>query len=227
MNENIGLTNKMNQQLADRLRSAQVEFDFYSNGFPITGVEKKSANHLFGNGKWKKTVKEAFGEDVFRKYADKYGEKPIDFQLTALRTGYSNYFLPNERIKISAGNSNKEAKVLEVHDKEYIIIMEPFIEGTQWNSGKIINVSRATGAKSALDRYTLMQSDSKPTIAPIEKNTTPKNVENKSNNFGLTQPQPAVTPKKNYTKTILCLLGIIAAIIIAASVYKQLKNRKQ
>lgn len=228
MNENIGLTNKLNKQIDERLKSAQVDYDFYSTGFPITGVEKASANHLFGNGKWKKAVKDALGDDVFNQYADKYGNRPVDFQLTALRTKFSSYFLPNEKIMIKANGINTVGKVLAIQDKQYIVLMAPYEKGATYNSGLVINDSRLTGAKNAIDRFTQAITDSKP--SNFIDTTTPKNVENHANNFGLKDPVKPITNNKqlvtkpDHSKKVISIILIIAGIVILASVYKNYKK---
>lgn len=198
----------------NKVNSAQVELDFYSTPFPYKSVEPKSANHLFGNGKWKKTCLDAFGRDVFDKYADRYEGRTIDFQLVSLVTDQANYFQPNEKIKVT-GDYNFEGKVLVVENKRNVIIMAPFTEN---GHGKIINVTRKEGAQKAFDRFSQMLSDLKPTVPG-----TPKAEEKPIISNAVDQPIPTpITPTKtNYNKLIITAILATAAIFILIKIIKK------
>ena len=234
-NESVGLktnnqTNKIIQEAKDRLRSTQVDYDFYSTSFNYSAVEPESANHFFGNGKWKQSCKDILGAEVFDKHADKYGNKPVDFQMAAFVTEQARYFSQEEKITISDNNGiyTSSGKVLTT-DKNRVIVMLPF---TGTSTGKITNVSRTLGAKKALDRYSQVIRDIEPTIekdiheiAPEQKEEV-KQVEQaveivKTNN-------KAVVENNDKTNTTLKVIAlIIGIIIILAFINYQIKIKKQ
>lgn len=165
-NESVGLktnnqTNKLVQEAKDRLRSAQVDYDFYSTPFDFSSVDSHSANHFFGNSKWKQSCKDAFGLETFDKHSDKYGNKPVDFKIASFVTNQVNYFRPEEKISITDKNGTytSSGKVLTT-DPKHVTVMLPFL-GT--SSGKITNVSRMMGAQKAVEKYSQIIKDIEPT----------------------------------------------------------------
>jgi len=205
------MTDKELKEINDRIKSIKVEHDFYTTGFPVNSTEPKSANHLFGNGKWKKECINAFGEDYFSNNCEKYGNKPIDFKLLGINTGYSSYFAPGEKIRVAG----EVIRVMGI-DGNTIIVMVPF---NQKNIGLIHNQSRIDGAKKAMDRNLLMIQDEKQTSNFEQPQPEPKSPQPEPEN-GLQKTKQ--TPKINQ-KTILIASVFIILLLIGIKVITKKK----
>jgi len=241
-------TQKNIQDLERRVAGIQVDFDFYSTGFPYTAVEGKSANHLYGNGKWKKTIIDALGEDVFKQYCDKYtngnSNKAIDFKIACFKTKHAPYFKNNETISVKDNNNvySGTFKVVE-STEDGVCVLLPY-KGT--STGSIINVSRKNGAEGSLKRHLQMLSDLKPTqnTAPLgvgasqQPTTNTKQPEMKSNydtdastsmieDFAAEnkQSQSFWSNKNKNLKTAAWIGGIILLLIGAYIAYKKYKSK--
>lgn len=215
-------TEKNIQEIKSRLNSVQVDYDFYSTGFPFYAAEAKSANHVFGNGKWKKTCIDAFGEDFFKTNCDKYGNKPIDLKITKFKTQYAKYFRPNEIVTINDGVIAGEKRVLEI-DGDGIVLMIPFSGDA---NGTLKNQSQIKGTKKAIDKYNQMLKDMQPTNERVSNiNPFPKQGEISQQDLDRIIPPPA-KPKTNTKKIIITIVAIVAIFGIGYAIYKQSKNSK-
>lgn len=212
--------------------SIQVDYDFYNTGFEFEAVEPKSANHLLGNGKWKKAVIQSVGEDVFMKSCDKYGNKPIDFKVACLKTPQAPYFAYNEVIIIKDKNNkySGEYRVLAVEDG-CVCVMLPFVGDS---SGIIINKSRKAGAENALKKNIQMLNDLKPLVKEISnilpmENTSTESVE-KSTKSKVHSPgmlgETFWTKNSGRNKKIAIGLGIVAALVASYFIYIKFKPKK-
>ena len=226
-NSKIGIntTSEKNiEELKRRINSTRVDVDFFSTPMAFTSVEPQSANHLFGNGKWKKTIVDYFGEDTFQKYAERYGNKPIDFKITKLITPHAKHFHKNEMIAIKdkKGTYSGETKILDIGNCA-IIVMIPF---TCDASGEIINLNRKKGSENALLRLNQMLDDMQPSkitaaIPESKKETTTEQT------TVSTAIEPIIeSPKANYKP--LKVLGITLIVIaLLAITYKIIKNQNK
>lgn len=227
-NQKIGIntgTKVSSDEIKARIRTAQTDHDFYSTQLEYTSVEPHSANHLFGNGKWKKTVITAFGQNVFDEYSEKYGNKPIDFKITKLNTPHAKFFAPGELIQIKdeKGVYSAEIKILTI-DGCSLIVMMPFTCDSQ---GKIINLSRQKGAQKAMNKMNQLLSDMYPeaeqNYEPVKQAPEPVDMELKA------EPQTieSYVPQKkgNSTfKTVATIIAIAAIIYVAYRLIKKSNN---
>lgn len=230
-NSKIGISTtseKGIEELKRRINGARVDLDFYSTPIEFTSVEPQSANHLFGNGKWKKTIIDHFGEETFQKYSEKYGNKPIDFKITKLITPFAKYFQQNEivQIKDSKGTYSGEIKVLAIGDCSLIVMM-PF---TCDSTGQLINLNRKKGAENALKRMNQMLADMQPTKTVESKavETTKSESEKPAETtVELTETvAPAVETKKSNT-TLKIVIGILITLAIIYAGYKIINSQKK
>lgn len=177
VNEQFGLKTdpqaaKLIKDAQNKANSAKIEVDFYSTPFEFTSVDPKSANHLFGNGKWKKQCVSAFGNDTFNELSEKYvsgnSSRSVDFKIAAFNTKQASYFAPNEVVRITDdhGHYTCEAKVLQVENKTHVIVMVPY---TCNSRGKILNVTRMSGAEKAFSRFSQMIEDMSPSPVKPEE----------------------------------------------------------
>ena len=230
-NQKIGLnTGKKvsSDEIKSRIRTAQTDYDFYSTPLEYTSVEPQSANHLFGNGKWKKTVITALGNDVFEQYAEKYGNKPVDFKITKLITPHSKFFAPGELIQIKdeKGTYSSEIKILAISGCE-IMVMIPF---TCDSSGKILNLSRKNGAQKAMNKMNQLLSDMYPeaeqNYEPVKQEPTNETIvdqELKAQPETIESYAPQKTGNKVF-KTVLTVIAITAIIYVAYRIIKKTNN---
>lgn len=237
MNDNSGLSGSQSEKLVadlqQKIRLTKIDHDFYSNGFQFSGVEKQSANHFFGNGKWKNAVRDAFGEETFKQKATYYGNRPTDFYIASIKTDYASYFNPSESIVIKdkTGTYSGNMKVLFVPtDKKSIVVMLPFVEGSNSNTGVIYNASRTVGAEKALRRFEQALND----IAPASKIVSEPAIEKEHkreemvSNFTDQPEKPADRPLPIETK--INWKPVIAIILLLAAIggiyYLTTKNPK-
>lgn len=235
------LINKDIQDIERKLNSLQVDYDFYNNGVMFVEAEPKSANHLFGNGKWKKTIIDNLGEDVFKENCEKYvngnSTKAIDFKITCLKVGkYAKYFQPGQTIEVldETGWYTKKYKCAGVQ-VDGIYIMAPF-KGNA--TGKVINISQKNGYMNSIKKYQQMIQDLAPNLRTIN-NTTKNQIreqetestsiiqesmdENKKNeNFWATNKDK----NKKAIKTAATVAGIILLLIAAYFIYNKYKSKK-
>lgn len=224
------LTNKTIAEIEHRIETLKVENDFYSNGVTFSSVEAYSANHLFGNGKWKKTCMDAFGEDVFFNNCDKYGNKPIDFKITLLKTQYAKYFSPGQAIEVkdNDGAYTGKYKCMGVVDGGIAIMALPKVS----TSGFIVNVSQKRGTENALKKHYQMLEDLKPSVKKSEFEDEPKGaIDNMipfiSDEMRDKWKQEAQKEKRNKNiKTIAIIGGILVLIIMAYAFYKYKTKNK-
>jgi hypothetical protein len=230
-NSKIGInttSEKSIEELKRRINGAQIDLDFYSTPIEFTSVEPQSANHLFGNGKWKKTIIDHFGEDTFQKYSEKYGNKPIDFKITKLITPFAKYFQQNElvQIKDNKGTYSGEIKVLAIGDCS-LIIMKPF---TCDSTGQLINLNRKKGAENALKRMNQMLTDSQPTKVAQSKAVETNVIESEKpaeTTVSLTETvAPAAEAKKSNT-TLKIIIGLLITVAIIYAGYKIINSQKK
>lgn len=224
-NTKIGIntsSEKTIEELKRRINGARIDVDFYSTPKAFTSVEPYSANHYFGNGKWKKTIIDYFGEEVFQKYAEKYGNKPIDFKITKLITPFAKYFQQNELIKIidKKNTYSGEVKVLAVEDCA-LIIMKPF---TCDGLGDLINLNRKKGAENALAKMNQMLTDLQPTKAvetKVEEKQKPMEAQ------AVVETNEVVEqPKKTY-KTLKIVAGLVITLLVIYAGYKIINSQKK
>ncbi len=213
-NTDVGLktnpTDKLAQEAKDRLKSAQVDYDFYSTPFIYSSVEPESANHLFGNGKWKQECKSAFGDETFDKHSEKYGNKPVDFKIASFITKQAKYFQPEEKIKIVDNNGiyDSTGKVLAC-DKNKLIIMLPF-NGT--STGKIINLSRMEGAKKAVEKHSKLVNELDP-VSEVETKKEVVSMENPVDHIEKSENKPEENDNSGMWMKLLLLALLIGAVI--------------
>jgi hypothetical protein len=238
-------TQKNISDLERRVAGIQVDYDFYSTGFPYTSVEAKSANHIYGNGKWKKTIIDALGEEVFKQHCDKYtngnSTKAIDFKIACFKTKHAPYFKMNETINVKDNNNlySGTFKVVESNDEGVSVLM-PY-KGT--STGKLINVSRKNGAEGSLKRHIQMLTDIKPTqnTAPLgvgANNEQPTTKQEMKSNYDTRENTSMIEEfaaenkqnasfwddkdkKKKVLKTVAWVGGILLALITAYIMYKK------
>jgi hypothetical protein len=233
-NEEVGLktnqTNKLVHEANNRLRSAQVDYDFYSTSFAYFSVEEQSANNHFGAGKWKQNCKASFGESTFDEKADKYGNKPIDFKIAAFVTDQVKYFNASEQISITDKNGiyTGSGKVLAT-DKTHVIVMMPFY-GT--STGKITNVSRMMGAQKAVEKYSQIISDIEPSKEKAQEqkkeelNKTIAKFSQAVANENTATQQAVISTSQKYSG-ILKLAGIAVAIIIVLAIINHYSKKEK
>jgi len=229
-NTKIGIntsSEKTIEELKKRMNGARVDVDFYSTPKPFTSVEPHSANHLFGNGKWKKTIIDHFGEDVFQKYSEKYGNKPIDFKITKLITPFAKYFQQNELIKIidKKNTYSGEVKVLAVEDCA-LIIMKPF---TCDGLGDLINLNRKKGAENALAKMNQMLEDMQPSkIVETKKevSTEQKPTTEEKPLESTSQIEKLEEPKKTY-KALKIVIGLLITALVIYAGYKIINSQNK
>lgn len=227
-NQKIGIntgTKVSSDEIKARIRTAQTDHDFYSTQLEYTSVEPHSANHLFGNGKWKKTVITAFGQNVFDEYSEKYGNRPIDFKIVKLNTPHAKFFAPGELIEIQdeKGAYSAQIKILTI-DGCGLIVMIPF---TCDSSGKLINLSRKNGAQKAMNKMNQLLSDMYPeaeqNYEPVKQAPEPVDIELKA------EPQTieSYVPQKkgnSVFKTVATIIAIAALIYVAYRLIKKSNN---
>lgn len=230
-NQKIGLktcSEKNIQELKRRINTARVDHDFYSTDFEFTSVEPQSANHLYGNGKWKKAMIDRFGKDLFDQHSEKYGNKAIDFKIVKLITPHSKYFSQNELIDIKDANGvySGSIKVLSTDDCAVIVLM-PF---TCDSRGTIQNLSRKNGAQTALTKMNQLLSDMEPSAGhntePIVSNEPAKEQSKPVQEVVIENEAPVMQPTKtNYKKAIITTLSILAVIAIVVIIVKQISKK--
>lgn len=224
--KNIGLngTNKVINDIERRAAGIQVEYDYYSTGFEFTSAEPHSANHIFGNGKWKKQCVDAFGETYFQNHCDKYGNKPIDFKIVCLNTAQAPYFAHNETIQVNDKNNlySGTHKVLALKS-DGVCIMVPF-KGN--SNGTIVNQSRKQGAEKALKKNMEMLKDLKPnptnTMSNVTGNESSSDIANDTENAAFWNAPE--TDNKKIIKAIAIIGGSIILIVAAYYIYKKYKK---
>lgn len=233
-NEQLGIkteTDKIKKEATQRYNSARLDYDFFSNSFNFLSVQPCSSNHLYGNGKWKKTVVSAIGQDTFSQFCDKYGNKPIDFKIPGFETQYASYFQPGESITIkdNYGLYSNTYKVAAIIDKKYVVVLMPF-KGNA--TGKIINQSRMDGAKKAMDRFSQIIADFEPTTVSNQNIQAHQTTTPSEETHPPELPTPGVvqtngtngSDKKQKMQAIILTLIVIG--VIGGIIYYQNKKTK-
>ena len=155
-NGNQAVKNKKVNDLKIEHNTKRVDFDFFSNGIPVISIEGHSANHFFGNGSWKREIRNNFGEEKLQALSEKHGNKPIDFKLAGLHIAKDQmkFFDLNERVTVRVGSGspkyNGTHKII-AKGPDYILLMKEFLGNAQ---GMVINENKLQGARKKMDFLT-------------------------------------------------------------------------
>lgn len=249
--QNSSLINKQIAEIERKLAQIKIENDFYANGVTFTQVQPVSYKNIAGS-KWKKDIIEAFGNDIFEKYCDRYidgnSKKPIDFKIACLKTQYAKYFNPGESIYVQDEKNNytNNYKCLYIFNDGICIMALPTMKA----NGTIINVSKKTGCEKAIQRYNLAINDLLPQQKqeqPMKSNfnenelreacakedgldiNDPYNndllnacVESKKKNIG----KGSDSKRKKTIKTVAFITGTLVLAIVALLIYKKYKSKQ-
>lgn len=130
------------EEIRGKLSTQKVDYDFHSNGIPVTSVEPESARGILG-GQWKNRVlSEPWGAEVIQNDAQYDGNRPIDIQLRALIVNeHTKYFAEGEKIEFE-GNDDKGIYTVLAKTRTSLIVLCPF-QGN--DKGKVFNKSRIDG----------------------------------------------------------------------------------
>lgn len=232
------IKNKNILDLERKISNIQVEADFYNTPFTVTGVEAKSCNHIFGNGKWKKIAIAAFGEDKFNQLCDKYTEgnstRAVDFKICRLNTPQAKYFLNDQTVDFKDNNSKCSGTYKVVgRDSDGIYIMCPFTGNT---NGTVINRTMKDATKNALNKHLQMLQDIKPTVTatksnmdtiPTTRETTSMIEEEKQDNNANFWASDKEAKQKKIIK-IVSITGItLVLLVVAFLLYKKYNSKNK
>lgn len=231
------ILNKDIQDIERKLNSLQVDYDFYKNGVVFVEAEPKSANHLFGNGKWKKTIIDNLGEDVFRENCEKYtngnSTRAIDFKITCLKVGkYAKFFQPGQTIEVvdETGWYAKKYKCAGV-DVDGIFIMAPF-KGNA--TGVVINESQKKGYANSIKKHIEILNN----LNPMSTTNTTETAESPTESTSMIQDTIAEDKKnanfwatnkqknKKAIKIAATVAGMLLLLVIAYFMYNKYKSKK-